>query len=178
MGLDSVEFVMALEESFALYIPDADAVALTTPRKVIDYLEARLPSADSSQCLDQMAFHRVRRAAMRVLEQPRNAFAPETRWKELLREKHHRRQWELVGQATGLPRWPRLSLWGSLPSEVETVGGTARFLATKCPSAVKGEEPAWTKAEITEIVTRLMENELGITKFKLDDEFVQDLGVD
>src|SRR2546425_8924482 len=70
MGLDSVEFVMALEEAFGLYIPDVDAVSLTTPRKVIDYLEKRLAPAESPQCVDQMAFYSVRRAAMRVLEKP------------------------------------------------------------------------------------------------------------
>jgi hypothetical protein len=178
MGLDAVEFVLALEESFALYIPDPDAVTLTTPRKVIDYLEKRLAPVDSPQCLDQMAFYSVRHAAMRILERPRNAFAPTTRWDQLLDSKRQRRQWALVGQATGLPKWPRLTLWGSFPSDVQTLGGTACFLATMCPSAVKGKAPAWTRVEITQVFTRLMEAELGITKFNLDDRFVQDLGVD
>jgi hypothetical protein len=178
MGLDSVEFVMALEEAFDLYIPDVDAVTLTTPRKVIDYLEKRLAPADSSPCLDQMAFYAVRRAATRVLERPRTAFTPATRWDQIFHTRDHRRQWELVGQATGLPRWPRLRLGGAIPSDVQTIGGTARFLAAKCPSAVKGQTPTWTKAEITQVVTRLVDSELGITRFGLDDEFVQDLGVD
>src|SRR5919198_194735 len=108
MGLDSVEFVLALEESFGLYILDADAVALTTPRKVIDYLANRLTAADATQCLDQKAFYSVRRSAMQVLDRPRAAFTPQTRWEEVLHAKHHRRQWKLVGQETGLPRWPRL----------------------------------------------------------------------
>ncbi len=178
MGLDSVEFVMALEEAFGLYIPDVDAVSLTTPRKVIDYLEKRLAPAESPQCLDQMAFYSVRRAAMRVLEKPRGAFTPATRWDRIFHTKDHPRQWELVGQATGLPRWPRLRLGGSVPSDVQTIGGTARFLAAKCPSAVKGRAPTWTNAEITQVVTRLMDTELGITTFGLDDGFVDDLGVD
>src|ERR1044072_8589752 len=98
MGLDSVEFVMALEEAFGLYIPDVDAVGLATPRKVIDYLEQRLVRADVPHCLDQQAFYSVRRAAMRVLEKPRAAFTPDTRWDEILPIRDHRRQWELVGQ--------------------------------------------------------------------------------
>jgi hypothetical protein len=177
MGLDSVEFVLALEESFDLHIPDADAVVLSTPRKVIDYLANRLTAANASPCLDQMAFYSVRRAGMQVLGRARTTFTPQARWDEILHDKHHRRQWELVGKATGLPRWPGLSLWGSFPSDVATVGGTARFLAAKCPSALKRKAPAWSQEEITEIVTRLMAIELGITKFNLDDRFVQDLGV-
>lgn len=38
MGLDSVEFVMAIEEAFGLDVPDADAAQLLTPRMLIDYL--------------------------------------------------------------------------------------------------------------------------------------------
>ena len=178
MGLDSVEFVIALEQSFALYIPDADAVDLTTPRQVIEYLEKRLASGESSQCLDQMAFYSVRRAAMGILERPRGDFTPQTRWDEVLESKYRRRQWQLVGQATGLPKWPRLHFWGAIPSDVATLGGTARFLATSSAGAVKGNSPRWTKKEITQVVTRLMESELGISKFELDDRFVQDLGVD
>src|SRR5262245_7849642 len=45
MGLDLVEFVMEVEERFGVRIPDADATALTTPRKLIDYLAARLDAA-------------------------------------------------------------------------------------------------------------------------------------
>jgi hypothetical protein len=178
MGLDSVEFVIALEESFDLYIPDAHAVVLTTPRKVIDYLANRLTAADASQCLDQIAFYSVRRAAIQVLDRPRTALTPQARWEGILHSKHHRRQWELVGKATGLPKWPRMSLWGSFPSDLATVGGTARFLAAKCPSALKRTAPTWTKDEIAEVVTRLIAIELGITQFDLDDRFVQDLGVD
>ena len=177
MGLDLVEFTLALEESFALFLPDADAVTLTTPRKVIDYLEQRLTPATSSQCLDQMAFYKVRRAGMQVLARPRDVFKPQAQWDHLLETKHQRRQWELVGQATGLPKWPRLTLWGSFPTYVRTVGDTARHLATTCPSALKGQAPAWTRAEITSVVTRLMDRELGVKEFDLDDRFVQDLGL-
>jgi len=43
---------------------------------------------------------------------------------------------------------------------------------------VKGSAPGWTREEIAQVVTRLVEAELGITEFGLDDRFVQDLGVD
>ena len=177
MGLDLLEFTLAVEESFSLFLPEADAVNLTTPRKVIDYLEQRLAPAASSQCLDQMAFYRIRRAGMQVLGKPRDAFTPPTRWDQLLGSDHQRRQFELVGQATGLPKWPRPTLWGSFRGYTRSLGDTARHLATTCPSAVKGRTPAWTRAEITEVVTRLMERELGVEEFNLDDRFVQDLGL-
>jgi hypothetical protein len=47
----------------------------------------------------------------------------------------------------------------------------------KCPNAMKGKSPAWTRLEITQVVTRLMADELGVTSFKMSDRFVQDLGL-
>ena len=67
MGLDLLEFTLAIEESFGLYLPEADAVRLVTPGQIIDYLEGRLPPAVSPQCLDQLAFYHIRRASMKVL---------------------------------------------------------------------------------------------------------------
>jgi hypothetical protein len=176
MGLDLVEFVLAIEESFAIYMPDADAVRLTTPGLVIDYLEQRLPPTALPQCLDQLAFYAVRRASMHLLTKPRDAYHPDSRWTDLLAEKHRRRHWRLLQHAVALPKWPRLTPWGSFPRDVETVGGTACFLATKCPSALKGQAPSWSRREITEVVSRLMAVELGVTQFKMTDRFAQDLG--
>lgn len=42
MGLDGVELVIALEESFKIDMPDAGLEVLTTPRKLIDCLARRL----------------------------------------------------------------------------------------------------------------------------------------
>ena len=177
MGLDLLEFTLAIEESFGIYLPEADAVRLVTPGQVIDYLATRLPPAATPQCLDQLAFHQVRRAAMQVLNQPRDQFRPDILWMELLLPEHRRRQWELIGQSVGLPKWPRMTLWGSIPREVASVGGTARYLAMKCPNAMKGKSPAWTRLEIAQVVTRLMAEELGVTSFKMSDRFAQDLGL-
>ncbi len=177
MGLDLLEFTLAIEESFGVYLPEADAVRLITPGQVVDYLEARLPPAASAQCLDQLAFYHVRRAAMQVLGKPRADFRPDALWSDVLLPEHRRRQWQLIGQAIGLPKWPRLTPWGSFPKAVQSLGGTGRFLATKCPGAVKGQAPSWTRREITEVVTRLMAEELGVTTFNMNDRFVQDLGL-
>jgi acyl carrier protein len=38
MGLDAVEIVMSIEETFGLEIPDADAESMRSTRDIIDYL--------------------------------------------------------------------------------------------------------------------------------------------
>jgi acyl carrier protein len=42
MGLDIVEFVIAVEGSFGIDIPDKDAESLETPRILIEYLDRQL----------------------------------------------------------------------------------------------------------------------------------------
>ena len=66
MGLDSVEFVLAIEEAFQIAIPDAAAEAMRTPADVVAYLESRVGGGERSRCLEQAAFYRLRRAAMRL----------------------------------------------------------------------------------------------------------------
>ncbi len=49
MGLDTVEFVMAVEDAFQLKIPDAKAQKMLTPRQVVDYVLACLESAQQGK---------------------------------------------------------------------------------------------------------------------------------
>lgn len=43
-SLDTVELVMALEETFEMEIPDEDAEKLTTVRSVLDYIKKHQPA--------------------------------------------------------------------------------------------------------------------------------------
>ena len=178
MGLDLVEFTIAVEDAFQISIPDRDAADLRTPGRLVDYLLDRLTPAGAPVCLDQRAFYTLRGAATRVLDQPRSAFHPNTRWDDLIPARKRRPYWRLLHHATGTSKWPGLTLWGSFPKRTSTVGGTARYLATYTPGALKGSAPSWTRAEIEQVVNRLMADELGITNFRWDQRFVQDLGLD
>jgi len=66
---------------------------------------------------------------------------------------------------------------GKFPATVETVGGTARYLATEATAALKGEA-GWTRQEVEATVARLMKEQLGIKSFRWDQQFVRDLRVD
>ena len=79
MGLDGVEFIIATENAFGISIPDADVVDLNTPGTLIDYVYERLGGGDPAACLKQVAFYRLRRAGMEVLDIPREAFTPSTK---------------------------------------------------------------------------------------------------
>src|SRR6059058_133850 len=106
MGLDLIEFTIAVEDSFQISIPDADASRIQTPGQLVNYLLTRLPPASSSQCLDQCAFYSLRRATMRVLGHARRAIKTESRWDDLLPRTRRRVHWNLLHHPLELRNGP------------------------------------------------------------------------
>ena len=177
MGLDLIEFTIAVEDTFRLSIPDADAEALRTPGDLVEYLLARLAVGDHPACLDQRAFYALRRAGMAVLAKPRDAFRPTTQWDEVIPKRRRRRFWHSLHHATGTSKWPVLMPWtGAFGRDVATIGGTARYLATYTPGAFKPKRAAWSRTEVEQVIARLMSEELGVRRFGWDQHFVKDLG--
>jgi acyl carrier protein len=99
MGLDIVELVMAVEETFGIQIDDNDALQIVgTPGNVAKYVAKRLSAARSGGCRSQARFYRLRGTLMRVWKTPRRKIRPATPLAELL------------PQDERLPeRWARLS---------------------------------------------------------------------
>jgi hypothetical protein len=177
MGLDAVAFVFALEEAFGIAIPDADAERLLSPGSVVDYLERRLHPGTLTGCLEQRAFYRLRRAAMRVLDRPRSAFAPSTPWADVLQPQRHNRQWKLIGNAVAITPWPALKPLFTFGPTKQSVGATAATLATTGPAALMRPNEGWQRPAIEGVVRRVMAEELGITAFNWSNHFKRDLGV-
>ena len=83
MGLDLVEYVIAIEEAFEIDIPDADAVHLETPAKLIDYLCDRLGESADGPPLVQTAFYWLRKGLADELALPRGRIRPDSVISEL-----------------------------------------------------------------------------------------------
>ena len=178
MGLDLVEFVMTVEESFQIAIPDEDAQRMFTPGDVVNYVLARVGETPSQACLEQRAFYKLRRATVQAFAQPRSAIKPGTRWDDVLPPRQRRRNWHLLHQATGTPHWSRLTIWAGVPDAVATIGGTARYFAERSPGAFKHTDEGWSREEVEATMKRLMREQFAITEFGWDQEFVKDLGLD
>lgn len=181
MGLDSVEFIMAVEEAFELHIPDEAAATIITPRILIDYLGARLPRAEHGGCLSQRAFHLARESICAELDIPRQEVRPSTPLAVLFpSEQQHR--WAAVRDALGAKQWPRIGrrrfFERALSPHVEECGALAHFLVERQPVLIKGEQHGWTRAQIAEVVHRLIRSELGVQQYTADSHFVEDMGVD
>jgi hypothetical protein len=166
-----------VEEAFQIAIPDSEAERMATPRQVVDYVVARLGGAEQRVCLEQRAFYRLRRAAIRVFGVARPAVQVGTRWEEILPPRQRRHNWKLLHQAAGISPWPSLTLWGSYPASVGTVGATARYLSSYAPAALKGDA-GWSREQVEDAIRRLMGEHLAIRDFEWDDQFARDLGVD
>jgi len=183
MGLDIVEFIMAVEVAFDVEIADHDAAQIRTPRDLVTHLRGRLPPApDGAPCLTQRAFYQTRRAIVRRFRRPRAALRPATALAGAIPAAGRSEHWRALGNDLAVEAWPRFPEPGwrtDVLGGPRTLGDLARHLAIRNPAAVKSGA-GWTDAEIVGVVTAFIEAEFGVdmSRFTLDSSFVEDMGVD
>ena len=181
MGLDLVEFVMAVEDTFDLAIPNEAAAQLRTPGDVIDYVHSQLPAASSGGCLSQRAFYKVRRATSEKLAVSRSSIRPTAPLAPLFGVPESP-AWVALRGEIGSPHWPRIGRrWSGNPlrPNLQTFGELAAFLVERAPATVKEGDPKWSRAQVADVVRRLIRSELGVTKpYTETSSFVEDLGID
>jgi len=184
MGLDIVEYVVAIEDAFEITIPNADAATLDTPGKLIDYLCARLKGAPDGPPLVQTAFYRLRSALADELGVERRQVHPDSMLSDLS-ARTPSAVWKGVASRLGVeakllthapaPQW----LANLRVAPPRSVGDVARQLAMLAPAAVKPRASGWTRTQVTEVALRLLEHEIGlaVSPSQLDLTFVRDLGM-
>jgi hypothetical protein len=184
MGLDLVEYVMAVEEAFEIDIPDADAARLETPAMLIDYLCARLGEASDGPPLVQTAFYWLRRAIADELGIGRNRIRPATTIGELT-DRPENEVWRAVARRLQVhPKFlthAPVAQWLAklVRSPGQTIGTLAEQLAMLHPAAFKREGEGWTRPQIAEVALRLVEYETGVVvgASQVHASFVRDLGM-
>ena len=184
MGLNIVEYVIAIEEAFEIDIPDVDAVHLETPAKLIDYLGARLGESADGPPLVQRAFYWLRRALADELAVSRNVIRPATIISELTDRSENNVWREVASRLKVNPKFlthAPVAKWLAklVRAPGRTVGDLAAQLAMLHPSAFKREAEGWTRTQITEVAFRLVEYETGTTigSAHLHSSFIRDLGM-
>jgi|SRR5581483_1244795 len=181
MGLDQLELTLRIEETFSIEIPDEVAPGLLTPRQVTDYILTQVGESPSPLvCLTQKAFHLLRQRFTQHLQMPRSQFKPDTRLKEIVPEADRDQIWKEIGSSLGVRRWPSISrpMWlAFIPVTVRDVRSLIEYLVTNHPLVVKGEEIEWTRAQVWEVLKRVIIDELQVKDFSEDSRFVQDMGL-
>lgn len=183
MGLDTVELVMRVEETFGIAIPDEVASRLVTPDDMADFVLTQLEaSGEPLPCLTQKAFQMLRRGFTRTLRVPRRAFRPDALLVELLPDDLPDEAWERVGRDVGLKGWPSIFRPGWLrsfvPHQCRSVGDLIDFVLAHDPRGVKGVERAWTRAQVKDVLWRVIADDTGVKDFTGTSHFVDDMGLD
>jgi hypothetical protein len=184
VGLDLIEYVIAIEEAFEIAIPDADAVHLETPAKLIDYVCARLGESAAGPPLVQTAFYWLRRAIADELRVSCNVIRPGNTMSELT-DRPENEVWKAVANRLEVnPKFlthAPIAKWLAklVRAPGRTVGDLATQLAMLHPSTFKRTGEGWTRAQITEVALRLVEYETGLSvgTANLHSSFVRDLGM-
>jgi acyl carrier protein len=183
MGLDIVEFVIAVEGALDIAIPDKDAERLETPRMLIDYLAQRLDATGQGEvnCLSQHSFYRARRAAAKRFGIENLSLHPQTLLSDIMGSRQS--EWEALRDDVGSTEWPKLksdNWFTSGLGGVTTLGELAQHLAAYDVAAMRDPHTPWSRKEIQAVVISLLETDLGIdmNSYTLDSQFVRDMGLD
>ncbi len=108
MGLDIVELVMAVEETFGVSISDAEAVRCETPADVIAVVLGKLRTIEETGCVSQRGFYVLRRALTETLGIERRSVTLDLEIRSLRCGTSDRAVWEELKVATKARSWPSL----------------------------------------------------------------------
>ena len=108
MGLDLVELVMAVEETFGIELPDAEAEKLTTPALLTEFILTRVKTAEQSICHSRKAFYAVRRVVMKEFGTQRAQVKPDTALESLIPRPNRRAAWRRTQEMLEAESLPEL----------------------------------------------------------------------
>jgi hypothetical protein len=177
MGLDSVELVLAWEESFGISISDTEAEKMFTTRQVVDriFKKVRTTMPEDSGCLSMRAFLRLRNA-FQLEGVSREAVQPDVKVTTLLPNRKRRDILSGVCERAGLRPLKRL------PFGLQFTFGRVRDIVT---DAVTGQHESlrwqgcgWSRVQVREVVRAVIHAQLALRRFSDAAEFVKDLKVD
>jgi acyl carrier protein len=100
MGLDLVEMVIQVEDTFGFSIPNEDIEHILIMGKLYDYVLAHRFHGKQDACLSSMTFYKVRRALMSVLQVERKEVRVSTELSALM-SKQRRKTWQAIEKLTG-----------------------------------------------------------------------------
>lgn len=101
MGMDTIELVLTVEETFAISLPDDDAVQISTVGQLFEYVAAKTGDRNRT-CLSAATFYRLRRALVSAWGVPRESIRPSVSVLPLLPLEGRRAAWNRLAEAMGL----------------------------------------------------------------------------
>jgi acyl carrier protein len=115
MGLDAVELVMEIEDTFGFQIHDAEAVPIRTVGELYSFVLGQLGLRASNVCLSSATFYRLRRALLSRSGVRRRWVKPSARTDALVPGLGRRAEWHRLASTLELSlpalRHPRWLVW-------------------------------------------------------------------
>lgn len=102
MGLDYIELIMRVEETFNISITDDDAGAIVTVDQLYRHVLCKLEAASRQACLTSFVFYRIRRAGIKIFDMPRQQFRPEIPLEILVPIENRRARWKSLSDQLAL----------------------------------------------------------------------------
>lgn len=102
MGLDGVELILAIEDTFQISIADEEAGSASTVGDLHNLILARLQAKDTKNCLTSAAFYRTRRGIVDALRIERRQVRPSTPLQSILPRNGRRENWQRIREAMKL----------------------------------------------------------------------------
>lgn len=197
MGLDSIELVMTVEDTFGIKIPNNECEQIGTVQQMADAVFEKIKIHPNEKCISQIVFYRIRQAFLE-LGNERLHVTPNTKIIDLLPTTDIQIHWEVLALKIGLkiPNLVSLDLDKNLNKEVRFLGfkifdrtmpiteGTLRKFTDWVISLNHQElisiEQISSKYEVERIICGITEDRIGvpISEIELKHSFANDLGVD
>lgn len=198
MGLDSVELLMDVEDSFNIQIPDSESEQINTVQDFADSVYQKISIVESNKCLSQRLFYNLKNTFQEV-EINNNSITPNTRIKELLLDADNlKSKWtELQKQLSlRLPKLVPLDYNPSLNPHRQLFGiqfgrrtpaitnATIRqlvdwIISLNYQQLIKKNEIS-SKYEVERIICGIISDKMGIAinKIEMNHSINSDLGID
>lgn len=101
MGLDSVELVMRIEETFDIRIPDSEVEKAYTVGDLYEIVWKHVKVGDSQKCVSQKLFYELRNSFSNELGVPKSEIKPKTLLNDVLPVSGRYKLWTDIERASG-----------------------------------------------------------------------------
>lgn len=102
MGLDAVEIVMEIEDTFHISLEDGELQNTVTVQALSDLVQSKVHASDNSTCLNMVAFNIIRKAMIQVLKIERNNVHTWTKLSDLVDRGNAKDFWQKLSHSASL----------------------------------------------------------------------------
>ncbi len=190
MGLDGVELLMATEEEFGILISDGEAAGMYTPQDLMEVVYKKLGLENGAagvgggeeitvqeHCRSQRAFHKIRSAISESTGTRRREIRLDACLNDIFAKPRRVKEWRRFRELSGLRMFSAPGAWLAFRPAPETVRGLVDRLVELSPKYLR-VSGSWTREAVRDHVRAIISEQLAISEFDDDDEFVRDLGLD